>query len=346
MFFSGFGGAGLIGGGQALAGGTSPPPPAPRPDPGGGSSTPVGTGSAPPVKHRRDRTPPASVRHLVAHGKRPGRIVLTWTIAHFGDVAQVIVRRGRAGACPVSAVAGTLIGGRNSRRRQVDSTERDKIAYCYAVFAVDRHGNASAAATLRQVVNRGLPPGLVTDINARVGEGGAVRLFWTNPAGRIARVVVARGSAGECPTTPTEGRRIGDLAPRTGAVDANAQQGMRYCYSVFAIDRVGLASPVASQSAEVPAPTIPPGASAAPTASSSSERTRIVGGAGGLILAVLAYVAFRLVRREARRHVRTGYTLRDAARVDLGAYDPVALVIPAALGAGVVGVIVVFLLSV
>ena len=74
---------------------------------------------------------------------------------------------------------------------------------------------------------------------------------------------------------------------------------------------------------------------------------RIVGGGGGaLILAVFALAAFRLVRREARRHVRTGYTLRDVARVDLGTYDPVALVIPAALGAGVVGLIVVFLLSV
>jgi hypothetical protein len=280
----------------------------------------------------------------------PGRIVLTWRIANPGDVAQVVVRRGRAGACSVSAVAGTLIGGHSRRRRQADTTERDKTAYCYAVFALDRHGNASAAATLRRVVNRGLPPGLVTDINTRVGAGGAVRLSWTNPAGRMAQVVVARGPAGDCPTTPTEGRRIGDLAPRTGAVDANAQPGVRYCYSVFAIDRVGLVSPVASQPAEVPAPTTPAGAAAPPTpAASSASRlgfTRIIRGGGAVILAVLAFAAFRLVRRGARWHVRTGYTVRDVARVDLRAYDPVALVIPALVGAGVVGALVVLLVEV
>ena len=357
VFFFGSSGAWLIGGGQALAGGTSPPPPAPQPDPVGGSGTPTGTGSAPPAKHRRDRTPPASVRHLAARVKTPGRIVLTWTIANPGDVAHVIVRRGRAGACSVTAGAGTLIGGLSSRRRQADTTERDKTAYCYAVSAVDRHGNVSRAATLRRVINRGVPPGRVTDVNARVGAGGAVRLSWTNPAGHIARVVVARGPAGVCPTTPAEGRRIGGLARRTGAVDDNAQTGMRYCYSVFAIDRVGLVSPVASQTAEVPALTIPPraaappapapwsGSASGPGPSSGSQLTRIVGG-GALVLAVLAVAAFRRVRREARWHVRTGYTLRDVARVDLSAYDPVALVIPAALGAGVVGAIVVFLLSV
>jgi large repetitive protein len=322
----------------------------PRPDPtGGGSGTPAGTGSAPPVKRPRDMTPPASVRHLAADRKRPGRIVLTWGIANPGDVAQVIVRRGRAGACSVSAVAGTLIGGLSPRRRQVDTTERDKTAYCYAVFALDRHGNASAAATLGRVVNRGLPPGLVTDINARVGAGGAVWLWWTNPSGRIAQVVVARGPAGDCPTTPTEGRRIGDRAPRTGAVDANAQPGVRYCYSVFAIDRVGLVSPVASQPVEVRAPTTAPGAAAppAPAASSGAGLTPIVrGGSGAFILAVLAFAAFRLVRRETQWHARTGYTLRDVARVDLRAYDPLALVIPAVLGASVVGAVVVFLLSV
>jgi hypothetical protein len=291
--------------------------------------------------------------------KTPGRIVLTWTIANPGDVAHVIVRRGRAGACSATAGAGTVIGGLSSRRRQADTTERDKTAYCYAVVAVDRHGNVSSAATLRRVINRGVPPGLVTDVNARVGAGGAVRLSWTNPAGRIARVVVARGPAGDCPTMPAEGRRIGDLARRTGAVDDNAQTGMRYCYSVFAIDRVGLVSPAASQTAEVPAPTIPPKAAAPPApaagsgagpgprpgSGSGSQLMRIVGG-GALILAVLAVAAFRRVRREARWHVRTGYTLRDVARVDLSAYDPMALVIPAALGAGVVGAIVVFLLSV
>lgn len=357
MFSGGLWGATLISGGEALAGGTTPPPPCPTCD---STTAPVSTPttssstSSPTTTHRhRDTTPPPRVGHLADHTHVAGRIRLTWTIAKPTDVAQVLVRRGPAGACPTSSSAGIPIGGTEPRRRQDDTTEHDKTAYCYAVFTADKHGNVSPAAIAPRVLNKGLPPKPARDLSVHVGASGkVVRVAWKNPATGVDHVVVARGLADACPVRPSQGVKIRPIT-RAQAVDATATPGTGYCYSVFVVDRVGNVSRPTHQPFTVPAPAQSASADASPAtpapqaAPSNSGISRIVRGVGGgaLLLAALAYLGFRRIRRESRWQTRTGYTLRDAARLDLRAYDPAALVIPAVVAAGVVCAIVLLVLS-
>jgi hypothetical protein len=285
---------------------------------------------------------------VAVNAKVPGKTTITWVVRRSPDLAHVIVARARAGVCPTAPAVGSRIGGTTVRSRQVDAGEQTNVAYCYAVFEVDRHGNYAAAVTHR-VVNRGdiTPPPPAANLT-KTQTAHMVTLKWTNPvaAAGVTHVLVRRSAAnGVCPASPKAGTPIGGTTVRTSQADPNVQSGSTYCYVVFTVDRVGNHAAPASSSVSVPLPPTTPSTVTPATSSTLISRTARMVGGGALLLAALAYGALRLARRELDWRHRTGYGLRDVARVDLSSYDPLSLVIPAVLGLAVVGAVVVLALS-
>lgn len=90
-------------------------------------------------------------------------------------------------------------------------------------------------------VHRGAPPARVTDLHARPDARG-VELTWRLPASGVARIVVRRSVAGNCPATTDGGVPIGGTLRRRSQVDATVHNGADYCYAVFVLDSAGRAS--------------------------------------------------------------------------------------------------------
>jgi hypothetical protein len=347
----------LVGAAVAAADpGPPPPPPPPPTGSGGGSSTGPASSSTTPTQ-ATDKKPPPRARDLRVSAPRPGQIVLTWTLVHPADVASVFVDRGPASRCPNAPVplggyfAGRQIGPLDPRSRQVDQSERDTKRYCYAVFTLDQAGNWASPVT-HLVRNPGdtTPPAGVSGVTGVFGEGGAVRLTWTNPPD-AAHDLVVRGPGSTCPQFETDGTQVGTRRPRTSEVDSTVQASGTYCYGVFAFDAAGNASPVVTTTVE-PAPVTTTATSAAsppPSAprSSGSSLPSVVAlvGGGALVIAGLAFATLRLVRREWEWHTRTGYGIRDLVSIEVRDYDRLALVIPAIIGVCIAGAVVVLVVS-
>ena len=285
----------------------------------------------------------------------PGRILLTWKLVHPADIASVFVLRGPAGRCPTNQplqASAARIGGVTPRTRQADTTEHDRKRYCYAVYTLDNAGNWASPVT-HFARNKGdtTAPAAVTGITGVVGKGGAIKLAWTNPPD-AAHDLVVRGSGSTCPTSATDGTPVGTRRLRESQTDTSVPATATYCYGVFAYDRAGNVSTVATTTVEPPPPpSTPAGNPSAPPArqssSSSSSLPTIVAllGGGALVLAGLAFATLRIVRREWEWHTRTGYGIRDLVSIDVHDYNPLALVIPAVIGVCIAGAVVVLLLS-
>jgi len=282
--------------------------------------------------------------------------VLTWQLVHPSDIAAVFVRRNPAGHCPTAPVkskvtpkVGTLIGPLSPRTHQVDTTEHDGTRYCYAVFTLDTPGNwASPATHLARNPGDHTRPAAVTGLTETVGQGGAVTLAWKNPPDAT-RVIVTRVLGSTCPTAPRDGQNVGTAARRAKQVDTAAQPGSTYCYAVFAYDQANNRSVAATATVTMPPPATQtanatPPSQADSSGSSLSNVVAIIGG-GAIVLAGLAFVTMRLVRREWEWHSRTGYGIRDLMSVDVRDYDRTALVIPAIIGLCIAGAVVLLLMS-
>jgi hypothetical protein len=342
----------LLGAAAAMAdpgsgsGSTTTAPPAPPPSTPGATSTSTTAGTS------TDSRPPPRARDLRISAPKPGQIVLSWTLVDPSDISHVFVLRAPAGRCPTSPLQRTAaqIGSLDTRSRQVDQTEHDTTRYCYAIFTLDASGNwASPITHLARNKGDTTPPDAVTGLTGRVGQGGAVRLAWTNPAD-AAHDLVVRGPGITCPQFPADGTPIGTRHLREAEVDSRAPSTGTSCYAVFAFDAAGNRSPFVTvpvtQTAAPPSTsTAAPGPS--PAGSSGSSLPDIVGivGGGAIVLAGLAYATLRIVRREWEWHARTGYGIRDLMSVDVRDYDRTALVIPAIIGVCIAGAVVVLLLS-
>jgi hypothetical protein len=328
-----------------------PAPPAPPPPPpstgGGGSSSPSTTAG-----QSGDNTPPPRAHSLHVSAPKPGEIVLSWTLVNPSDVAHVIVARGSAGHCPTQPIHVPRIGGFDRRTTQVDAKEHDTTRYCYAVFTLDVAGNwASPVTHLARNKGDTTRPAAVTGLTGKVGQGGAVRLAWTNPPD-AAHDVVVRGPGVTCPQFPADGTRVGTRRLREAQVDSAGPSTGTSCYGVFAFDAAGNRSLIETVPvAPAPAPASPAQATAAPapseSGSSGSSLSDIVGiiGGGAIVLAGLAYATLRVLRREWEWHARTGYGIRDLMSVDVRDYDRTALVIPAIIGLCIAGAAVILFLS-
>ena len=336
---------GPSGNGSTTTAPSAPPPITPAP----GSSSPATTPTTPTTPTHS--APPPRVRGLKITARKPGQIVLTWTLANPSEVAHVFVLRRPAGHCPTSPVqrTATRIGSLDARTRQVDTTEHDTTRYCYAVFTVDSIGRWVSPVT-HLARNKGdiTKPAPVADLTKTVRQSGAVSLAWTNPPD-AARVLVIRELGSVCPSAPSDGQKLGNGLHPSSLVDTAAQPGSTYCYAVFAFDEAGNRSVAATATvttAPPPAQTAsgtPPNQSGS-SSSSLSDIVAIIGG-GAIVLAGLAFITLRLVRREWEWHSRTGYGIRDLMSIDVRDYDRQALVIPAIIGVCIAGALVVLLMS-
>jgi hypothetical protein len=347
----------------ALAG--NPPPPPPPTTGGGGGGGSGGSGGdgggtvstqAPTTRSKPapDTRAPGAVGHLRAVTNVPHRITLAWSNPGASYLAGVVVKRGRAGACPIGPGEGVRIGGTGVRTRQTDAKAVPGGAYCYAVFAFDRSGNYSRAALARHIVDRAPPPPLrpVTDIQAVATKDGHIELTWRNPSSLagVASIVVVRGPATACPTGPADGTTIGGSAIRDVQVDTTAQPGSAYCYRVF-VENVGGKSARSPANTQTAPPATQPGHPAAapdPPASSSgggltSMIVRVVAAVGAAMLFVMA--AATLVARR-RSHVSAYVAPREyAPRMAVSGVPPATLVIPAVLIVGSAAAIALVLLN-
>ena len=71
---------------------------------------------------------------------------------------------------------------------------------------------------------------------------GAIVVRWDVPSASITGVIVRRGVGGRCPARSDAGVGVGGSALRSSQVDSQVQPGARYCYTVFAEGRHGVAS--------------------------------------------------------------------------------------------------------
>lgn len=340
---------GPSGNGSTTTAPSAPPPITPAPGSSSPATTPSTTSTAP-----TDSTPPPRVKGLRVSAPKPGQIALTWKLVHPSDIAAVFVLRKPAGHCPTAPIktkvipdVGRRIGSLAPRTHETDTSERDGKSYCYAVFTLDTAGNwASPATHLARNPGDHTPPSAVTDLTTRVDQGG-VTLTWTNPPG-AARVLVIRELGSVCPGAPSDGERVGNALRPSSQVDTAAQPGSTYCYAVFAFDEAGNSSRAVTTPVTTPPPTqtasgTPPNQSGS-SSSSLSDIVAIIGG-GAIVLAGLAFITLRLVRREWEWHSRTGYGIRDLMSIDVRDYDRQALVIPAIIGVCIAGALVILLMS-
>lgn len=311
------------------------------------------TGTAPPPP--TTSTPPQPPKPKPPHGVTGVRatplsghgLKLTWTLPASGPrPAAVLVRRAPKGACATTPAAGTAIGGDTVRTRQVDSTARNGVSYCYSVFTETAKHLVSPATTIG-AAHGFVAPGPVTALTTRIASG-RVTLRWTNPAG-VSGIAVARGAAGgACPTGPATGTQIGTQAVRSSQVDATAERGKAYCYSVFALGR-GHTSSAAARATGVTVPVPPPAKRAhtpAPAPSNSpldSTLVRVVGAvAGGVItFAVVLLLGLRLLPGGRGAPVGARPSAAANGRLHLEPVEPAALVIPALMVVLAVGLAVV-----
>ncbi len=354
------GGAFLVGVGAALVGAstamgdpsstTAPPPPPPPPP-----STQTITATLPPStstqsKPPKDSTPPPRVANLRVNVHTPGQITLTWELVDAPQVAHVFVKRGPANQCPTFPLqkSARTIGSFDPRTRAVDTTAKDGIRYCYAVFTLDNAGNwAKPGRHMARNPGDTTPPAAVGDVTVIPAGSHGVTLSWTNPTG-VVEVAVIRAAGAGCAQKPADGAPIGDRQLRSSQTDASAKPGSTYCYSVFAFDAAGNRSKAAAEPATVPAAPRPaPPAPSAQAGSSGSTLPDVVGvvGGGAIVFAGLSYVTLRLFRREWEWHSRTGYGIRDLMSIDVRGYDRLALVIPAVIGVCIAGAVVVLVYS-
>ncbi len=325
--------------GSKASGSTTTAPPPPPPSTPGSSSPSTTSGQT--TSHSK---PPPRVHDLKISTPKPGEIVLSWALVNPSAVAHVIVARGPAGHCPTQPLQGTRIGDFNRRTTQVDAKEHDTTKYCYAVFTLDVTG-AWLSPVTHLARNKGdtIPPIAVTGLTGKVGQGGAVRLAWTNPPDAAHNLVV-RGPGTTCPQFPADGTPIGTRRLREGQVDFDGAVDRHVLLRGLRVRQGGkhVADRDGSGDAHGPADVdagLEPRAAPSQPGSSGSSLPDIVGiiGGGAIVLAGLAYATLRIVRREWEWHARTGYGIRDLMSVDVRDYDRTALVIPAIIGVCIAG---------
>ena len=78
----------------------------------------------------------------------------------------------------------------------------------------------------------------MSGLDRAVGQGGAVRLAWTNPPD-AAHDLVVRGPGTTCPQFPSDGTADRNAPSARAEVDSAAPSTGTYCYGVFAFDAGG-----------------------------------------------------------------------------------------------------------
>ncbi|HEY3766478.1 MAG TPA: hypothetical protein VGL44_15060, partial [Gaiellales bacterium] len=95
------------------------------------------------VTNSGDQTAPGPVTDLTAKVNPSSQVVLSWVNPKHAGIAFIDVRRGPATDCPNSQLAGVAVGGSGIRTKQVDTTAKPGVSYCYRVYALDAADNVS-----------------------------------------------------------------------------------------------------------------------------------------------------------------------------------------------------------
>ena len=96
----------------------------------------------------KDTTPPGPVTGLGLTGNTISSVTLGWTDPTDADLAHVVIRRA-AGSTAPAAGQGTLVATLGAKATSyTDKSLASATAYSYALFAEDKTGNLSSAATV------------------------------------------------------------------------------------------------------------------------------------------------------------------------------------------------------
>jgi hypothetical protein len=173
-----------------------------------------------------------------------------------------------------------------------------------------------------------------------------VFVSWHRLAGP-GKVVVRRGRPG-CPETPADGVAAGEVS-RLHVIDLSVKPGAAYCYSVFLRDPSGVATREAVTGiVNVPdEANVPPAQAPPPLAAPTIAHTKLdpvlvrraeIGGIAAVTVALLALVLLAAGRRVAHGRM----VLRPTARESIVGRNSGALVVPAMILLGWIGVVIGF----
>jgi len=175
-----------------------------------------------------------------------------------------------------------------------------------------------------------------------------VLMSWHRLTGADRGKATIRRGYGSCPHTPAEGHRAGET---TGlhVIDRSVKPGRHYCYTLFSVAASGAAR-VIGTSGIVTVPdvaTVPPATAPRPapapmvtirTVSSGEKRKIAFAAAGGVAALLLLFVMVRSARRMAAGRAM----MQPTARQSIVGRNNSALVVPAMIALGWVGVLVAF----
>jgi hypothetical protein len=161
------------------------------------------------------------------------------------------------------------------------------------------------------------------------------------------KVVVRRGRP-DCPQTTADGVAAGEVS-RLHVIDLSAKPGATYCYSIFLRDPSGVATREAvTGTVNVPdAGNVPPAQAPPPLAAPTITHTKLdpvlvrraeIGGVAAVTVVLLAFVLIAAGRRVAHGRM----VLRPTARESIVGRNSGALVVPAMILLGWVGVVIGF----
>jgi hypothetical protein len=173
-----------------------------------------------------------------------------------------------------------------------------------------------------------------------------VFVSWHRLAGP-GKVIVRRGQPG-CPRTTADGVAAGEVS-RLHVIDLSVKAGAAYCYSVFLRDPSGVATREAvTGTVNVPdAGNVPPAQAPPPLAAPTITHTKLdpvlvrraeIGGIAAVTVVLLGLVLLAAGRRVAHGRM----VLRPTARESIVGRNSGALVVPAMILLGWVGVVIGF----
>jgi hypothetical protein len=175
-----------------------------------------------------------------------------------------------------------------------------------------------------------------------------VLMSWHRLTGADRGKVVVRRGTHACPHTPADGDTAGETT-ELHVIDRSVKSGVSYCYTLFSIAPSGDARVVGTSGlVSVPdARTVPPATARppapAPTVTvsrlSSAQRRKLAFAAGGAIAALLLLL---VMVRSARRMAAGRAMMQPTARQSIIGRNNTALVVPAMIALGWVGVLVAF----
>ncbi len=182
-----------------------------------------------------------------------------------------------------------------------------------------------------------------------VVTAGEVFVSWAKPLGAASATVTVRRGEPACPRSPDDGAAAGEVTP-LHVIDRTVSAGKAYCYTVFLTSPTGLVTTIGSTGLVTVPDThaVPPSSAPAPAPAPtvtvsrfSHAQVRKAEFAAGAALAglLVLLIGLRSGRRMSRERLEPRPT---AGRATLVSRNSSALVVPAMIALGWVGIVIAF----